>query len=202
MKIPRNWSELTVGMYEELYPTFSKEYKNPVDKVIEQIMILTDKSLEEIHALPIEKYQEIQQDLTFLNEPIEAPLKKKFWIGRRRYKFETNARKLNGGSYMSVMHIQENDPNTKLHQVLFTIAKPINILGKEKKIGDFSEYYEDNIESFKEIPMSVAYPIVSFFLTLSKRLMDFTEDYLVDQMSKMTENLDQTRKDLAKDLDG
>lgn len=202
MKYPRNWNELTVGMYEKLYPTFSKEYKNPIDKIIEQLMILTGAGIDEVERLKIEDFQDIQKDLQFLNTPIQSKLKKKFWIGWKRFKFETNARKLNGGAYMSAMHIMENDANTKLHQVLFTIAKPINILGREKKIRDYNQYVEDNMESFKDIPMSVAYPIVSFFLTLSKRLTDFTEDYLVDHMQKMNKNLKTIKEDLEKDLDG
>ena len=201
MKIPRNWDELTVGMYETLYPTFTKEYTNPLDKIIEQIRILTGLSKEEVERISIQDYQQIKQDLEFLNTPIEGQLKKKFWIGWKRYKFETDARKLNGGSYMSSMHIQQNEPNTQLHQVLFTIAKPINWIGKEQKIDNYSEYYEDNIDSFRNIPMSVAYPIVSFFLILSERLTAFTEDYLIEQLKKMQKMNQDNLKDL-KDSDG
>lgn len=202
MKYPRNWNELTVGMYEQLYPTFSKEYKNPLDRIIEQVMILTGANIQDVERLTIEEFQSIKQDLEFLNTPIEERPKKRFWVGWKRYKFETNAKKLTGGSYMTSMHLMEQDANTKLHQVLFTISKPINLLGRERKIKDYAAYYEDNIESFKEIPMSQAYPIVSFFLTLSKRLMDFTEDYLIEQMSKMNENLKNTKEDLENDTDG
>ena len=201
MKIPRNWDELTVGMYERLYPTFTKEYKNPLDKIIEQIRILTDQSKEEVERIQIKEYEQIKQDLEFLNTPIEGKLKKTFWLGWKRFRFETDARKLNGGSYMSAMHIQQNDPNTQLHQVLFNIAKPINWIGREQKIDVYSEYYEDNINKFKDIPMSVAYPIVSFFLILSERLTVFTEDYLIEQLKKM-QKMNQDNLTGLKNTDG
>lgn len=199
MRIPRNWNELTVGQYEDLYPTFTKEYKNPLDKIIEQLMVLSKCSEQEVEQLTIAELEELKKDMEFLNGDIQGRLVKTFKVGGKRYRFETNAKKLKGGSYMTAMHIQENNPHTNLHKVLFNIATPVNWFRRDKK-QDID--YEEEIEYFKDIPMSIAYPMVSFFLLLSKALTVYTEDYLHDQVKQMNQKMMELKEDLVKDSDG
>jgi len=200
MKMPKSWDELTVGQYQELHPTFEKEYKNPVDKVIEQLMILTNCSNSEIEALTVDDLHALQEQLTFLNKPIDQRLRAVFKVKGIRYRFEVNARKLTGGAYISAMHLAEKDPNTKLHQVLFNIAKPINRFGRDKKVG--KDFYEDHVDDFKSLPMSVAFPIVSFFLSLCQVLTTRIEDYSIQTLQKMNKNLKEAKADLVSNLDG
>jgi hypothetical protein len=200
MKMPKSWDELTVGQYQELHPTFEKEYKNPVDKVIEQLMILTNCSSDEVEALTVDDLHSLQEQMTFLNKPIDKRLRVIFKVKGNRYRFEVNARKLTGGAYMSAMHLAEKDPNTKLHQVLFNIAKPINRFGRDKKVS--KDFYEDHVDDFKELPMSVAFPIVSFFLTLCQVLTTRIEDYSIQTLQKMNRNQKEAKVDLVQDMAG
>lgn len=201
MKVARNWNELTVGQYQDLHPTFSKEYNNPVDKVIEQLMILTGASIQDVEKLTLDDLNEFQEDLKFLSEPLDERLRLKFRIKGVKYRFEVDANKLTGGAYMSAMHLAEKDPNTKLHQVLFNIAKPINLFGKDKKV-DTVQFYEDHVDDFKDLPMSIAYPIVSFFFRHWKVLINDIADYSSEKLMMMNEMLKEVNKDLEKDLAG
>ena len=201
MKVAKSWDELTVGQYQELHPTFEKEYNNPVDKIIEQLMILTGCTNQEVEQLTIDDLNSITKDLEFLNKPLDHKLRLRFKINGIRYKFETNARKLTGGAYMSAMHLAEKDPSTKLHQVLFNIATPCNRFWKPKKV-DTAQHYEDHVKDFLNLPMSIAYPIVSFFLTLSEHLTNNIEDYSIRTLQKMNKKLEEDKADLEKDLAG
>ena len=201
MKVAKSWDELTVGQYQELHPTFEKEYNNPVDKIIEQLMILTGCSNTEVEQLTIDDLNDLTKDLEFLNKPLDHKLRLRFKINGVRYKFETNARKLTGGAYMSAMHLAEKDPSTKLHQVLFNIATPCNRFWKPKKV-DQAQHYEDHVDDFLNLPMSIAYPIVSFFLTLSQVLTNNTEDYSIQILQKMRMKLEEDKLDLVSNSDG
>ena len=201
MKVAKSWDELTVGQYQELHPTFSKEYKNPVDKIIEQLIILTGSSIDEVEQLTVDQLHIIQKDLEFLNKPLDHRLRLKYKINGIRYRFNPDARKLTGGAYMSAMHLAEKDPSTKLHQVLFNIATPCNRFWKPKKV-DQAQFYEDHVNDFLNLPMSIAFPIVSFFLTLSQVLTNNIEDYSTQMLLKMNKNLEEVKQDLVNNSDG
>jgi len=201
MKVARSWNELTVGQYQELHPTFNKEYNNPVDKIIEQLMILTGCDLQAVEQLTVDQLTEFQEDLKFLSEPLDERLRLKFRIKGIKYRFEVNASKLTGGAYMSAMHLAEKDPNTKLHQVLFNIAKPINFFGRDKKV-DSVQFYEDHVDDFKDLPMSIAFPIVSFFFRLWQTLTADILDYSNESLMMMKETLEEVNRDLVENSDG
>jgi len=181
-------------MYERLYPTFEKDYQFDADKIAEQLSIITGESKEFFFNSQIEDIKKWKEQIDFINKPIPSRgMQKIFHLKGKHYRFETNANKLKAGGYMTSMHLMGNKPHQNISKFLFTIAKPIKITWrgyKDKKIKDFQEYAEDHMEDFKDISMYRAYPVIVFFLTLSKNLTDFMLDYSINQQKKMNSELE------------
>jgi len=120
----------------------------------------------------------------------------------------------NGGKYSAFKNVakrghQEEGLNRNLHQLLYLVCEPVK-LGFKKSFPFFGYVpYEPSIDEvkrsindFKELPMEVANPLCVFFLRVSKELNNLLSDYSVEELKKMTKQMQDMSATLKSDTDG
>ncbi len=192
------WNNITVEQYSKLYPTLKTEGMKDlelIDNAILQMSILKRITIEEAQYTTTKEVQEIQD---FLKSPLPTKIHRFWKCNGIRYEFNIHADRLRGGGYIGIMNGIKDDPIKSLHLNLFNMCKPVKFGLKGWTPYKFQQYeIQDRIEEFKQMPISVAYPIAVFFLNLSKHLTESTPDYLTSQMKKMKNKLDEIKADLV-----
>lgn len=130
---------------------------------------------------------------------------------------EIDTEGFNGGKYTAFKNVQKRqvkDGNFEVygkytHQLLFLSCEPrkfgfrkkFPFIGWNTKRFKSSEV-KDKIESFKSLPLEVAYPMCSFFLAVSEALKDPMLDFLNLEIQNQIRELSQIQMDLENDTDG
>ena len=178
--IPTSWDDITVGNYIELRPVLSTDM-NDVERVINILCVLTGKKREDIKQVSIKDYHKLVKQMKFLKTPLPKELKKRrFLIGGKWYEFKYHADKLLFGEYINVMDILQGAKNNEelifqnLHKILTMICRPVykTMFGfKDAEID--SEVLRQTADNFyKNMPITIAYPIGVFFYQHYPSLME------------------------------
>ena len=196
--IPKDWSQVTLEQYAKLHPTLTVEGLSDlelVDNKIKQISILTGLSLKDAENTPLTYMDSIRE---LLETPLPTKIHRRFRIGRQNYEFNLDANKLKQGGYVGIMNAVKDDSIKNMHLTMFNLAKPIKATWLGWKQFDFENHeVSERLEEFKQMPISVAYPIAVFFLSLSKDLINGSQDYLKTSLEKMNKALSETKEDLV-----
>ena len=192
------WNDITVEQYSKLYPTLKTVGMTDEEKVDNAILQMSI-----VKRIPIEQAQytpklEANEIVKFLKTDLPTKIHR-FWKSNGiRYEFNINAERIKAGGYIGIMNGVKDDPIQNLHLNLFNMCKPVKLTVKGWKPYEFKQYeVTERIEEFKQMPISVAYPIAVFFLNLSKSLTKDIPDYLSGQMTKMTTKLDEIKAGLV-----
>lgn len=197
--IPKNWKEVTIELFTKLYPTFKTEEMTDteiVDNKIKQLSYIKGISLEEAEMCTVSEGNKVKELLAL---PIPTKIVKLFKLNGITYRFNISSNDLNAGGYIGVMNAIKEDPIKNMHVTMFNLATPVKYSWWRAKwvSYDFNpSEVGDRLEEFKQLPISIAYPIAVFFLTLSKVLTPVTQDYLSQSLEIMKKSLEETREDL------
>jgi hypothetical protein len=197
--IPKNWKEVTIELFTKLYPTFKTEEMTDteiVDNKIKQLSYIKGISLEEAEMCTVSEGNKVKELLAL---PIPTKIVKLFKLNGITYRFNVSSNDLNAGGYIGVMNAIKEDPIKNMHVTMFNLATPVKYSWwRAKWVGyDFNpSEVGDRLEEFKQLPISIAYPIAVFFLTLSKVLTPVTQDYLSQSLEIMKTSLKETKEDL------
>lgn len=214
-----NWADVTIGQYQELHKTFDYEPTAPTER--EREIQIADWRILQMSILKGESFAQTEDWVTlgelekmkiFIHSNMPCKIYKRFKLNGIKYEFELDPTKLKGGSYMSLMKDLE-EPYENMHKILYNYAHPYRYwfrkgwfykmqlpFGKIRLGTDISEIHRSQ-EDFKEVPMSVANPLIVFFWNLSKVLTKDLEDSLNKQMKSLTKKTNKLAKDLV-DGDG
>ena len=195
--IPKDWSQVTLEMYSKLHPTLITEGLSDlelVDNKINQVSILTGLSLKDAAYTPLTYMDSIRE---LLETPLPTKIHRRFKIGNHNYEFNIDANKLKQGGYIGIMDAVKDDSINNMHVTMFNLAKPIKASFKGWKQYDLEQHeVTDRLNDFKQMPISVAYPIAVFFLNLSKSLTKDLEDYFDRLMTSEKMKLEEIKADL------
>lgn len=202
--IPKDWKGISIETFVKLYPTFKKgDLTNDeiIDIKIKQLSIIKGISYEDAELCSVKEAQEVKK---LLELPLPTKIVSKFKIGKYTYRFNIDANNLKAGGYIGIMNSIKDYPIKNMHVTMFNLATPIKfnyLKGKWVEYNFKPNEVNDRIEDFKQMPISIAYPIAVFFLTLLKNLTENTPIYLTKKMKKMTKKLNEIKSDL-KNSDG
>lgn len=192
------WNNITVEQYSKLYPTLKTDGMTDdeiVQNTILQVSIIKGITEEEAEFTTIEETKKIQ---AFLRTELPTKIHRFWKCNGVRYEFNISAERITCGGYIGIMNSIKEDPIKNLHMNLFNMCKPVKLRLNGWKPYEFKQYeVSERIEDFKQMPISVAYPIAFFFLSLSKALIKDTPDYLSKQMMKMKKKLNEIEVDLV-----
>ena len=183
--VPTRWEDVTLKQYQEVERYY--EDKDKKFDVREVLHIFTDKSEDEINALPIEFLEEIMTHLLFLQtRPEEKEASNSIEINGEKYSVHTE-NKLKVGEYIGADTAMKGDKHN--YAAILAI-----LCRKEGEIYDSkfeNEVLEDRIKMWEKVPVVEVLPIIGFFLQLYITLQTPT---LLS--SKAMEAIDLTRKDI------
>ena len=214
LKLPKDWSGVTVGEFINLLPYLTTRQETftmyeALKRKTDILTILSGLDRSEVAKISQEKADYYLEKCTYLSErPDKGHYKKRFKLLGVWYEVDPNAKKLSGGQYIRSMQILKdlsNDPDTidkNIHLILANVIKPMKRNGlklealTEYDIADLSKTFYD------ALPISIAYPIIVFFCSLSKALIPFMEDYSRQKIKETESQLLTIQKDLQNSSDG
>lgn len=201
MKLPKNWSQVTIGQFVNLLPSSYKDMSE-ITANIHTLSILGNISKDEVRSMLVEDIKKKSSTLSFLDELPKEHYKATFKLNGQRYRVEPNANKMSAGSYITTMHLFQdlaNDPEKiekNLHIILAQVVQPI-----KRKWFKWVEVEKDRMEIAEDfynyLPMDIAYPICVFFCNLLKELTPIIDDYSIKKLQQTKAKLMQVQKDLA-----
>ena len=208
LKLPKDWSGVTVGEFINLLPSTTKAMSE-TQQTAHVLSVLSGVDKADIYKMSLESIAKHNKRLEFLAKPLpQGSHKNRFKLLGTWYEVDPNAKKLSGGQYIRSMQILKdlsNDPDTidkNIHLILANVIKPMKRNGlklealTEYDIADLSKTFYD------ALPISIAYPIIVFFCSLSKALIPFMEDYSRQKIKETESQLLTIQKDLLSSSDG
>ena len=200
--IPTKWDNITVEQYLKLRDTMDVEVKDAehaLDIGVEQVRIVTgDYGLKDsqVHL----------RDLTAVQNLVKSEMPNRiieqFVLNGQRYKVRLYPDQFPAGDYITIMNLAKKG-DAYLHQILFTICKPLKKKAFKWVEFDFEAHeLKDKINDFKQLPLKVAIPLRSFFLRVSTELTELIQDYSVNELTKMGKKLESIKEDLQSDTVG
>ena len=201
MVIPTKWSDITLVQYIEIR-THLKDYKGTLDEKITLLSILTDKSEEYYSELPIKVLKEISNDLSFLQTEIDKSFSGSFKLKGVTFVVTLNIADLKASNYIDIInYLKDNGADRNIHKIMACLCKPKNKWYKKIEMSKA----DMEVLFLNEMPITIAYPICSFFLNFWIDLMPVMQTYLegeVNEIVKQTEKIVQMKRDSKKSGDG
>ena len=158
--VPTRWEEVTLKQYQEIERYY--EDKDKQFDVREVLHIFTDKSQDEINALPLEFLEEIMTHLLFLQtKPEEKEPRNWVEINGERYTVHTE-NKLRVGEYIATDTAMKGDKHNYAAILAILCRKDGEIYDSRYE----NEVLEDRIKLWESVPVVDVLPIIGFFLHL------------------------------------
>lgn len=156
--VPTSWDQITLKQYQEIEKLY--ENKDKRFDVRECLHIFTNKSIDEINALPLEFVDSLLSNLVFLKDsPKEKEPTNKVVIDGETYIINTQ-NKLKVGEYIASDAVLKSDP----HNYAAILAVLARKAGEEYDSKFENEILEDRIKLFEQVPVTDVLPVVNFFM--------------------------------------
>ena len=183
--VPTSWNDVTLKTYQEI-----ERYYEDKDKdfdLREVIHIITNHTIDEVNALPVEFLDSMMEKMAFLQEsPSNEKPTNSVEIDGEVYTVHTE-NKLKVGEYIAADTAMKGDKHNYAAFMAILCRKDGEIYDSKFE----NEVLEDRIKMWEKQPVTKILPVVGFFLNL----------YITLQMptllsSKVMEAIDHTRKDI------
>lgn len=190
-----NWQNITVGQYQDLYTLIRSEL-DPLDKEVQCIAMLANMTINEVEALPLDKYKDLRTATTWaFNQPPEGKLIKRFG----KYNLIRKVEDLDTGRYISIQTFLQMDLIENLHNLTACIVKP----RWGKYDGNKHQHYADDC---RNAPFLAVYQTMLFFCNVFSDSMKALEPYLESQLKESKhltkEQIADSLQTLKSSLDG
>jgi len=201
IEIPKSFKDVLVKDYIKLRGVTSKDYDNPISKVIDVLSIFNDRE-EVLREKPYELNALAKETVHLYQEP-NTTLEKYFKIKGKDYGIVTNIEELEAGQYISVVSLLkdlQDNPNLHyeiIHKILACVIFPVD---KKKKPINIEPGYFQRLSNdiYETMSIDEAYPIAVFFCNLSESLTLVTQDYLSKKVTTMTDEATRIQLEVAK----
>lgn len=183
--VPTSWDDITLKTYQEI-----ERYYEDKDKdfdLREVIHIITNHTIDEVNALPVEFLDNIMEKMAFLQEsPSNEKPTNSVEIDGEVYTVHTE-NKLKVGEYIAADTAMKGDKHNYAALMAILCRKDDEIYDSKFE----NEVLDDRIKMWEKQPVTKILPVVGFFLNL----------YIILQMpillsSKVMEAIGLTRKDI------
>lgn len=184
-----SYKKLSIAKYDEIKKIMEKDIDD-IDKQVELIACLADMDIDKVYNLPLTKYEELAEKITFLLE-LPKPknnLPNKLIIGDRKYRIMKNVEKMTTGQYIDLQTYLKNDMGVAY--ILTTIIIPE---GCEYGDGD---YNIDDLQKdiYNNLNIEDALSIAFFLHRKLQITIEGTLRFLDWRMKKMEKKMPQEQK--------
>lgn len=158
--VPTSWDELTLKMFQDIEKYYSD--KDEGFNIREVLHIFTNKSEDEINALPITFTNELMNKLIFLKDkPNDVKPSNFIEIDGERYGINV-MEQLKTGEFVSIDTILKNDPHDYVSVFAVLCRKDGEIYDSKFE----AEEFEKRVELMGKQPVMKMLPLIAFFLNL------------------------------------
>lgn len=188
--IPTSWDELTLKQYQEIERYY--EDKDKEFDVREVLHIFTNRTLDEINAMPLDILDILLDKLSFITQSKPHPEpSNKIEIDGETYMVNT-MEKMKTGEYISTQTVLKADKHN--YAAILAI-----LCRKEGEIYDSNfeaNVLNSRIELFEKQPITKILPIITFFLTLYEQLVipSLLSSQTMEAINLTRQNIETSRK--------
>ena len=184
-----SYRKLSIAKYDEIKKIMEKDIDD-IDKQVELIACLADMDIDKVYNLPLTKYEELVEKISFLLElpKPKSNLPNKLSIGDMKYRIMKNVEKMTTGQYIDLQTYLKNDMGVAY--ILTTIIIPEGCEYNDGKynIDDLQKDIYNNLNI--EDALSIA-----FFLHRKLQItIEGTLRFLDWRMKKMEKKMPQEQK--------
>lgn len=191
--LPNNWHGVTIGQFIELskVPTDIAD----TDILLHRISILSGISIEQAEMIKMADLSKIIRQLSFLSEPISGNTDTTWRHGNKRYKFLTDLRDIDLGTYITISSFTKSQEESKanMHKVCAALTKTQEkrlFKWRDKVISNQLSDFEDKAKLFyHQMPVTLAHTFAAFFLHVWQNSLPLTKIYLERMKKGMESNL-------------
>lgn len=185
MRLPKNWNEVSIEQFIEIYDIAQDDSIEPIDKSIRIFSILSGLSIEQVEDLTLDEWTGYQKQMTFINDFPKATYPKSFKLEGYTWKPTLDVRKITAGEYISSIELTKDRENIiintpKLAALYLTPYKGWWIFKKKAELT-----FEEKADILNRANVNQIYPLALFFCTLLMKLMESIPDYLNKTMKQI-----------------
>ena len=177
--IPTDWSDITVGMYQQ-YIQIQQSKESDKVKVVKSLSMLCDTTEDIVLKMNYKDLVEIMDILKKMldAEPDRQEFRKTFEFKGERYGFCPNLSGISTGEYIDLEAYCKDDPIDNLHIIMSILYRKITFERGDRYAIEPYNPEEFKEELFKDCPMDIAVSSLGFFLTLGLILERNSASYL------------------------
>jgi len=182
------WDKINVWQYQQIYNVIKTKDKNDtdLDTDVKLIAIVNNMTEMQIDSLPLNKYAELKETISFLNEPINGKAVKYIPISKnKRYKINYDVSKMPFARYIESKVFSE-DLYGNLHKLAATMIIPQERsrfgfwVSKPYDASNHKDYADDMLEArFVDV-----YHSLVFFYQVYRNWIEISQDYLANKMQE------------------
>ena len=167
IELPNSWEGVTIEQFQALQKILAEKGDEYATNVA-IISIMSGVPVDEIETYSLKTYAKCMQTLSFLTEQLVGDVQKVVEFGGFRYDVITDVYNLNGGQYITLMHLMKEPDKVidQLHEVMavFLVPKKKTWYGWKKGKYD-PERHKEISEAMLQAPMTIVQPLSAFFLS-------------------------------------
>jgi len=185
--LPKDWTAVTVRQFQALQGIL-KEDGEEYDKNVAIISIMSGESVDDIEHYTLETYAKCMKALAFLTKPLPEDKVKSFFCNGKKYQVYSNVYKLNGGQYITLMHLLKDPEKVidHLHEVMAVFCVPYDKKWYGWKKAKYnSKVHEEVAKDMLDVPMSIVQPLSAFFLASYLKFATHTLASSVKELEKI-----------------
>ena len=186
MKIPKTWSDLTIGQFQKLTSVQHGIYDFAVEQEIAVLSVLTELTTEQLESMPKIRLVEMARATDFIKQPISEKLNKRFKIKGRVFDVQFKAEQITAEQFIILNKYTENEATTtdNLHYILAVLTNERTGIWGKLKSFDFD--FEGKALLFQEyLSIDKAFAPSVFFCEVYKSWLGVTETYLMQRAKEL-----------------
>ena len=184
LTIPDRWSDITIETYQK-YIEIQESKRSEKQKVIRSLGLLCNTT-----PLIVKKmaYKDLLKIMGIIKkmidtEPKEEEFRKIFMFKNEEYGFVPNLSSISTGEYID-LETYCKEPIKNLHIIMSILYRKVTFKRNSRYAIELYNPQEFKEELFKDCPMDIALSSLGFFLTLGKRLVRSSHNFLEAQEKK------------------
>jgi len=187
LKIPTDWSDITIGQFQEVYAINKLPNSLVLEKDIKIISIVTGVEESIIGNIDINDYSTIMERLSFmLNLPNDKGLKTEFKFEGKKYNLQINVNKLKLSQYIDIEMLSKSQD-----EIIYNMHKILSVFMSDSKGYDTDEMLKRADVIKQHMTIDMAYPVVVFFYLNYTNLLKGMQDYLMAEANNQIAEIEE-----------
>lgn len=204
IELPNSWEGVSIKQFQALQKILAEKGDEYATNVA-IISIMSGVPVDEIETYSLKTYAKCMQTLSFLSEQLLGQVQKVVEFGGLRYDVITDVYNLNGGQYITLMHLMK-DPDKVIDHLneimaVFLVPKKKTWYGWKKQPYN-SDKHKEVSDAMLQAPMTIVQPLSAFFLSSYLKSAKHILESSVKKAEKIKKQAERKLRRLKQNTDG